>query len=59
MDLKYQIPIVRGILELLGWISDSQAQDSGFHKQIFDSPYSGLPLIGALLVLTQILMGDS
>ena len=38
VELKFQIPIVRGIMDLLGWISDSKAQDSGFQKQIFDSP---------------------
>ena len=41
-ELGFQFPIVSGIPDSLSCISDSKAQDSGFHKQLF----SGFPCMG-------------
>ena len=42
VELEFRIPVVSDIPDSLSWIPDSEAQDSGFHKQkIFQILESG------------------
>ena len=50
-ELGFQFPIVSGIPDSLSCISDSKAQDSRFHKQLF----SGFPCMGRKKKISNIL----